>query len=204
MGRKARHEIFAAAQVVRGSALISDCGTYRYELRREWDATLPPYVSGMLNPSKADAIIDDPTLMRNRRRAEALGYGSLIVWNLGAGRSTVPKDWKKMADPIGPENDFHIRRILIECRDRGGVAVVGWGAHGSFMGRDRAAMRIAADVGVRLHCLGKTRDGQPRHPLFVRAEPRVSGVPVVTRALRRIIGKRRSRSRRPAHTCCGS
>jgi hypothetical protein len=177
MGKQAIHETFASAQVVRGSALISDCGAYRYELRREWDLTLPPYVSGMLNPSKADAIIDDPTLIRNRRRAEALGYGSLIVWNLGAGRATVPEDWKKMADPIGPENDAHINRILIECRDRGGVAVVGWGAHGSFMERDRAAMRIAASVGVRLHCLGKTRDGQPRHPLFVRANQGLMAFP---------------------------
>lgn len=76
---------------------------------------------------------------RNWRRAEACGCGSLVVWNLGAGRATDPGDWKAMADPIGPDADRHIRRILTECRDRVGIAVAGWGAHGSFMGRDKAA-----------------------------------------------------------------
>src|SRR6516162_8071848 len=90
------------------SAIISDCGLYRYELRRVWDKSLPPYVSGMLNPSTADDKVDDATITRNIRRAQALGYGSLIVWNLGAGRATEPDNWKAMADPIGPENDRHI------------------------------------------------------------------------------------------------
>jgi len=33
----------------------------------------------MLNPSTADAENDDPIIMRNRRHAEAIGYGFLIV-----------------------------------------------------------------------------------------------------------------------------
>jgi hypothetical protein len=155
------------ATLVRRSAIISDCGLYRYELRCTWEDALPPYVSGMLNPSKADAEVDDPTIIRNWRRAEAVGCGSLIVWNLGAGRATDPDDWKAMPDPIGPQNDAHIRRILVECRERNGIATVGWGAHGSFQGRDRAISKIAAEVGVKLRCLGITKDGQPRHPLYV-------------------------------------
>jgi len=152
---------------VKKSAVISACGLYRYELRREWDDSLPPYVSGMLNPSKADGEIDDPTIIRNWRRAEANGYGSLIVWNLGAGRATDPRDWKSMPDPIGPENDAYIRRILAECRARQGLAVVGWGAHGTFMGRYKEAGKIATEIGIPLHCLGVTKDGQPKHPLYI-------------------------------------
>ena len=152
---------------MRKSAIISPCGRYRYELRREWNDNLPPFVSGMLNPSVADAKIDDPTIVRNLRRAEANGCGSLIVWNLGAGRATDPDDWMAMLDPIGPENDFHIRAILTECRKRKGTAVVGWGGRGSFMGRDKVALKIAAEVGVNFHCLGITKNGQPKHPLYV-------------------------------------
>jgi len=137
-----------ATLFVRKSAIISDCGLYRYELRRIWDDARPPYVSGMLNPSKANAEIDDPTIIRNCRRAEAMGCGSLIVWNLGAGRATDPDDWKAMADPIGPENDAHIRRLLIECRERNGIATVGWGTQGSFMDRAQAVKKIAAKVGI--------------------------------------------------------
>jgi|SRR5579871_13114 len=158
----------------RSSAIISTCGIYRYELRRVWDDSLPPYVSGMLNPSTADAELDDATITRNRRRALATGFGSLIVWNLGAGRATDPKVWKALPDPIGPENDVHIRRILVECRDRRGVAVVGWGNHGTFMKRDKIVSRIAHEVGVELFCLGKTKLGQPRHPLYVTNAQRPS------------------------------
>ncbi|MBR1088768.1 DUF1643 domain-containing protein [Bradyrhizobium manausense] len=153
--------------LTRGSAIISACGTYRYELRRIWNDSKPPCVLGMLNPSTADAEIDDPTITRCVRRAAASGFGSLIVWNLGAGRATDPKVWKQMRDPIGPQNSMHIRRILVECRERKGLALVGWGAHGSHMGCAEIAIAIANEVGVILHCLGVTKDGQPKHPLYV-------------------------------------
>jgi hypothetical protein len=84
----------------RKSAIISSCTLYRYELRRTWDDELPPFVSGMLNPSTADGQIDDRTIVANLQRAEALGCGSLIVWNLGAGRATQPEVWKAMSDPL--------------------------------------------------------------------------------------------------------
>ena len=153
--------------LVRRTAIISPCELFRYELRVEWDTRLPPLACGMLNPSKATAEVDDPTFIRVWRRAETLGCGSAILWNLGAGRATEPADWKAMADPIGPENDAHIRRILTECRVRNGIALVGWGAHGLFMGRDKIAVGIAAEVGIALKCLGVTKDGQPRHPLYI-------------------------------------
>ena len=71
----------------RRSAKFSPDRLHRYELRIVWDDSLPPYVSGMLNPSTADEVRNDPTIERNERRARRLGYGSLIVWNLGAGRA---------------------------------------------------------------------------------------------------------------------
>lgn len=150
------------------SAIISSCGSYRYDLRRDWDADLPPLVLGMLNPSKADHKIDDPTIVRGVYRAKSMNCGSLIVWNLGAGRATEPSDWMSMADPIGPDNDRHIRSILIECKERNGIAVAGWGVYGDFMNRDLAAMEIAHSVGIDMKCLAFTKDGYPRHPLYVK------------------------------------
>jgi hypothetical protein len=152
---------------VNRSAIISECGRYRYELRRVWNNSLRPYVIGMLNPSTADAESDDPTITRCIRRAETEGCGSLIVWNLGAGRAVDPKIWKSMVDPIGPDNGSHIRRVLIECRERKGLAIVGWGSHGSFLSSDVVAVAIASEVGVVFHCLGVTRRGDPKHPLYV-------------------------------------
>lgn len=154
---------------MKSSAILSRDLLYRYELRREWNSNAPPFVIGMLNPSKADHRVDDPTITRCIRRAGANGCGSLIVWNLGAGRATDPDAWKRMADPIGPDNDMHIERILIECRERRGTCVIGWGNHGGFMDRDTHALGIALRVGVRPQCLGLTGAGYPRHPLYVGA-----------------------------------
>src|SRR3954454_21911255 len=90
----------------RGSAVFSKCNRYRYRLDRIWDEARPPLAFGMLNPSTADHERNDATIERCERRARALGFGSLIVWNLFAFRSTKPSTLKAQDDPIGPKNDL--------------------------------------------------------------------------------------------------
>ena len=46
------------------SAIISDCGKYRYELHREWDKKKKKVLFIMLNPSTADSDNDDLTTIR--------------------------------------------------------------------------------------------------------------------------------------------
>ncbi|SAL75871.1 hypothetical protein AWB68_04863 [Caballeronia choica] len=43
-------------------AQLSDCGSYRYRLWREWDTSRPTLAFLMLNPSTADHLNDDPTI----------------------------------------------------------------------------------------------------------------------------------------------
>lgn len=151
------------------SAIISEDGLYRYELRREWNDSLPPFVIGMLNPSKADHQVDDPTINRVMSRALHLGYGSIIVWNLGAGRATKPTAWMTMDDPVGTDNYTHIERILRECKQRRGLAVVGWGTLGGFMGLDSRARVLARDLDLTLWCFARTKHRHPSHPLYIPA-----------------------------------
>ena len=65
-------------------AVLDKTGQYRYWLWRLWDADLPHVCFCMLNPSKADAVTDDPTLRRCINFAKSWGYGSLSVVNLFA------------------------------------------------------------------------------------------------------------------------
>jgi hypothetical protein len=148
-------------------AVISACGLYRYILRRCWDETLPPYIAGMLNPSTADADEDDPTITRVVRRAAGLGFGSLVVWNLYAYRACDPAQLSLVADPVGPDNRNWIHKALKECADRSGIAMVGWGSGGTSEKLAADVRSIAAELGVKLHCLGVTKEGHPRHPLYV-------------------------------------
>jgi hypothetical protein len=143
------------------SAVLSPCGTYRYELTRRWSSrSLAGWV--MLNPSTADADVDDPTVRRCIGFTKAWGYGGLVIRNLFALRATDPSELDRHADPVGPENDAHLAR----CQ-RDALTVIAWGARGGRRGRD--VLELLATHGVRPYRLAVTGNGQPRHPLYLKA-----------------------------------
>lgn len=160
------HTLDERGKVMRSSALFSQDEVYRYELRREWDERLPPFCAIMLNPSTANAHKNDPTITRMIKRASRMGFGSLIVLNVGAGRNTDPKKWAAMADPIGPRNWIIMKRVLKEVYKRKGTVLVGWGVHAPRHYEKRIA-RLARETRLDLYCLGETKDKRPRHPLHV-------------------------------------
>lgn len=161
------------------SATLSECGTYRYTLTREWDARglrgCPE--SGkrltvvMLNPSTADAEKNDPTIRRVMDFAWSSLFGSILVVNLFAMRATDPRDLSDAADPVGPDNDQHLRAALAAAAQADLPVLAAWGAHASkkWLGIERADKVLAMVPGVRWVCLGTTKHGSPRHPLYVRA-----------------------------------
>lgn len=125
----------------------------------------------MLNPSTADERANDPTIARCERRSRVWGFGAMVVVNLFGFRATRPSELWRTADPVGPETD----RIVIAAA-RGAAAIVcAWGVHGRRLDRDAAVRRL---LGARpLACLGRTCDGQPRHPLYVATEVGLSPFP---------------------------
>lgn len=144
------------------SALIDPTGTYRYTLTREWEPSLGRACFIMLNPSTADATKDDPTIRRCIAFARTWGYGGLEVVNLFAYRATSPADLWPLADPVGTENDAHIADAVRRCH----IVVAAWGVHGEYRGR---GAEVASRV-LGLMCLGTTKGGHPRHPLYVRGD----------------------------------
>ena len=149
-------------------ARYSPCKQYRYELTRVWDASGPRALFVMLNPSTATEIRNDPTVERCERRARALGFGAFRVCNVFALRSTDPRELRRHAEPVGPDNDA---AIIGGCgwanRRAGGCVVCAWGNHGAYMNRGPEAEALMRDANVALSHLGLTRAGHPRHPLYV-------------------------------------
>jgi hypothetical protein len=140
-------------------ASYSPCGTYRYELVRRWGSG-PLLRFVMLNPSTATHLVDDRTVARCRRRAQDLGYAGLLVQNMFAFRATKPAALRRADDPVGPGNDA----VLGRPSEPVAATVVAWGIHGALHGRSTAVLDVLpGDV----TCLGITRDGHPRHPLYV-------------------------------------
>lgn len=154
-------------------ALLSPCQRYRYLLWRDLSEPLFTDVGGkclfvMLNPSKADHMIDDPTVTRCMRFAADFGHASLVVANLFALRSTDPDALLREADPVGPENDLTLRGIASEASR----IICAWGAHRMVEGRVKDVLAILRADGRKVHHLGLTKDGHPRHPLYLKADVR--------------------------------
>lgn len=145
-------------------AWISKDGLYRYALWRFWDPSCVSLPILMLNPSTADAEADDPTIRRCIGFATREGFGGIMVVNLFAYRATNPADLAAVSDPRGPDNEAAVlaategRRVL--C------------AYGASMGADKAYFTLQAmrARGAETMCLGVTKDGAPRHPLYVRGD----------------------------------
>lgn len=142
------------------TAIIDGC--YRYLLRREWNVNYPQITFIMLNPSTADREKDDPTIRKCIKFANSWGYGSIEVVNLFAYRATKPCDMFQASDPIGLSNNFH----LLTATERAKLVILAWGIHGSFLNRDRAVLNLFSRK-QSLYCLGRTKAGHPRHPLWL-------------------------------------
>lgn len=149
------------------AAIISADGHYRYSLERYWGDGDRFALFIMLNPSTADASEDDPTIRRCMGFAGREGCDGLLVWNLYALRATDPAELERADDPIGRENEDHLWRML--C-DPVALIVAAWGAkpnRGRYTHRElsiRSGPLFERDV----FCLGVTKDGHPRHPLYLR------------------------------------
>lgn len=152
-------ELFTFSQT--SGARFSPCRRYRYELWRRWETG--PYLQVIgLNPSTADETNNDPTVRRCIDFAKRWGFSALCMTNAFAFRATDPDDMKAEPFPIGEENDAALASLAAGA----GMILAAWGVHGSHLGRDKALLATLPP----LHCLGVTRAGQPKHPLYIKAD----------------------------------
>jgi len=101
--------------------------------------------------------------------------------NLYAYRATDPRELRDVADPIGPKNDDAIQASL-QIAER---VVCAWGAHptcrrifpaadGVLITRESAVRGMIARSGKPVGVLGLTKDGAPKHPLYLAADTKWS------------------------------
>lgn len=149
------------------SAIISECGRYRYRLERDGLGCGATAVI-MVNPSTADAEQDDATIRKLRGFGERLGWGRIIVGNLFAYRATDVRELAKVSDPVGPLNDEHLHDI---ARDAMRV-VFAWGPLAKQPKHWRHRWNRAREI-VMFHghvpvSIGEpAKDGHPKHPLML-------------------------------------
>jgi hypothetical protein len=145
------------------SAVYSPCDRYRYVLTRDWGGAGGRVLFVMLNPSTATEAQNDPTVERCERRARALGFGAFRVCNIFAFRATDPRVMRAEPDPTGPGNNAAITESAVWADS----IICAWGTHSAHQGRGAAVARLLRQSGKPLFHLGLTKDGTPRHPLYI-------------------------------------
>jgi len=150
---------------MKSGAWFSEDRQWRYTLWRIWDKEKPSIAFIGLNPSTADETTDDPTVRRCIRFAQKWGYGSMWMLNLFGLRSTDPKMLYEHDDPVGRDNREAVYNICLVMEK----VVLCWGNHGAHL---KEGWRLVEQLkkegyGDKLWAFGVTKQGQPKHPLYL-------------------------------------
>jgi len=161
---------------VNGGATLSKCGTFRYRLWRELGALFGKGTVAfvMLNPSRASAIEDDPTIRRCIGFAKTWGYAKLEVVNLHPLRTKNPAELNRRHEDWQMPSDVKNEKVIEEVMGQASLVIAAWGVlrWDWVEARAERVVEISWDLCVPLHALGTTKAGHPRHPLYVRKDAR--------------------------------
>jgi hypothetical protein len=142
-------------------AIFSPDGQYRWLLWRYWGPGKAFAHLNGLNPSKADDREDDPTIRREVGFCKSWGMDGLVKTNAYGFKATNPKVMQAQADPIGVDNDLWIAQAHAASAMPYSVAC--WGAN------CERSRQIALRRMFPWRIFGLTKDGFPKHPLYLKA-----------------------------------
>jgi hypothetical protein len=123
----------------------------------------------MLNPSIADASINDATIRRVIGFTEQWAHTRATVVNLYAFRATEPDDLRQHirvygeADAVGERNDAYLRTEILEAD----TVICAWGAPLWATAQADAVTALIRKLGKNPMCLGHTLSRAPKHPLYL-------------------------------------
>jgi hypothetical protein len=149
------------------TAVISPCGKYRYRLERTIAMEGPVYAFFGINPSTADASVDDATVRKWIGFSKRWGASRFIVGNVFAYRATDVRELAILDDPHGPDIGDHITRIIEEAD----ILVPCWGNASKVPPKLQCFLDVLMDAlvssGRPVMHFGLTNSGDPKHPLML-------------------------------------
>lgn len=165
------------------SAVISDCGQYRFRLDRFVAAEGKVFNFIGVNPSTADATLNDATVRKWIGFTKKNGGSRFIVTNLFGYRATDVNELKLMTDPFGPLNSRYMLNAVMEAD----IIVPCWGnsnklpkslrshAYNTF---EFLKSMVDQIPGKKLMTFGYTKGGDPLHPLMLGYSTELQEVPL--------------------------
>lgn len=156
------------ADDMQGGATISECGRYRPLLWRRWgdeQASCMLWIG--MNPSTADASVNDPTIQREVAFTKREGFTRYVKCNVMDYRAT---DQRELRRPdINPCSDDNLPTIQHMAQDAGMVVLCFGTLHKRTQPYGDAVVMLLQSMGLRPVCLGKNVAGSPKHPLYLAA-----------------------------------
>lgn len=141
---------------------------HRLKLSCTWDSGKEKCLYIMFNPSTADLRMCDMTLNRCISFAKSGGFGGYDVVNLYSYRTLAPKELRKAAIPSLPENTEIVKQAMNETEK----IIIAWGSNAAYK-EYKWVLEYAEQIGKPLYCFGKTKNGSPKHPLFLSRDTKI-------------------------------
>lgn len=149
------------------SAIISECGNYRYRLERRVSEDGPTYAFFGVNPSTADASLDDATVRKWKGFVSRWGGSRFIVGNVFAYRATDVKMLAMVENPVGEENFAHMAEIAKDAD----ILVPCWGNRTKvpqpLRWKFNDTLSFLKGFEKPLLSFGLSNAGDPKHPLML-------------------------------------
>ncbi|MFC3227378.1 DUF1643 domain-containing protein [Marinibaculum pumilum] len=150
----------------RGAATFAGPGDcYRLRLIRDREtAPYAPYALWVgMNPSTAEAEVDDPTIRRELAFTEQWPVGAYWKINVGDYRATDPRALRSAPVPLVAPGS--LRRKVNTARVAKLVVMAFGRLPPVLLPHGRNLVEAFAEAGIDMLCLGVTADGSPKHTL---------------------------------------
>lgn len=155
---------------VNGDATFSADGRYRQLMRRwlgdEFPGRYMLFIG--MNPSTADANVNDPTCAREWTFARREGFEAMVKANVGDYRATDPK--MLLASGVEASSPDNLPIIRKAAADADLVVLCHGKLNKALAPAGRALIEALREDGVTLWCFGTNGDGSPKHPLYLRGD----------------------------------
>lgn len=150
------------------TAIISPCGKYRYRLERTLAMEGPVYAFFGINPSTADASVDDATVRKWIGFCKRWGASRFIVGNVFAYRAT---DVRELVNDPAPAFSIEHQKSLRQIAADADILVPCWGnkskAPKDLQHHFGGVLHLLRQTGKPIMVFGLTKSGDPKHPLML-------------------------------------
>jgi len=147
------------------SAIFSDCGLYRWRLEREIQPSGIVVALIGVNPSTADATVNDQTIVKDIGFAMRNGWRKIVKGNVFAFRATDVTKLRTVRDHRHAENAQHLRQIAADVD----MIVPCWGSRMKLPSELRprldSTLELLRATGKPIMAFGFTASKDPLHPM---------------------------------------